>query len=50
MTDGTAYAFHQNDGAQAWGVSSRIEKYYDHLTMSNVINAMVHGNAKVLSF
>ncbi len=49
MAEGTAYAFHQNDGAQAWGVSSRIEMYYDHPTMSNVINAMVHGNAKVLT-
>ena len=49
ITEGTAYAFHQNDGAQAWGVSSRIEMYYDHPTMSNVINAMVHGNAKVLT-
>jgi hypothetical protein len=46
---GVAYAFHQNDGAQAWGVASRIEMYYDHPTMSNVINAMVHGNAKVLT-
>jgi hypothetical protein len=49
MPEGTAYAFHQNDGAQAWGVASRIEMYYDHPTMSNVINAMVHGNAKVLT-
>jgi len=49
MPDGTAYAFHQNDGAQAWGVSSRIETFYDHNIMSNVINAMVHGNAKVLT-
>jgi hypothetical protein len=26
MADGIAYAFNQNDGAQAWGVSSRIVK------------------------
>jgi len=49
MADGTAYAFHQSDGAQAWGVLSRVEMYYDNPTMSNIISAMVHGNAKVLA-
>lgn len=49
MPEGTAYAFHKNDGAQAWGLSSRLEMYYDHKIMSNVINALVHGNAKLLT-
>jgi len=49
IEEGSAYVFQKNDGAQAWGLSTRMEMGYHQTVSSNILTMIVHGNAKVLS-
>ncbi|CAL7961833.1 hypothetical protein GAMM_260015 [Gammaproteobacteria bacterium] len=49
IAENIAYAFHKSDGVQAWGLNPFVRIYYEDSKLSNVIQAMVHGTAKVLT-